>query len=69
MKSTENQYRVTISSLLFQKCTVIDTDGTVLAKYCYQYRRYFKVPSAQLCLHFTSQVIWRLLDELTYALL
>ena len=34
-------YRVTILSLLFQKCTVIGTDSTFLAKYWYRYRRYF----------------------------
>ena len=32
---------VTISSLLFKKCTVINTDGTFLAKYRYRYRRCF----------------------------
>jgi len=42
------KYRVPLSSLLFQNCTVIGTVVSFLAKYQYRYRVTFKVPSAHL---------------------
>ena len=48
LKSTENWYRVPLSSLLFNECTVIGTGDTFLAKY--RYLCFFKEPSAQLWL-------------------
>ena len=54
--STENQYRVTISSILFLKCTVIATDGTFLASIGTDIVVIFKVPSAQLCFLISTSI-------------
>ena len=43
VKSIENQYRVSLSSLLFKKCTAIGMPTVVIffEKYRHRYRRYF----------------------------
>ena len=48
LKSIENRYRVSLSSLLFKKCTVIGTVVTFLQNIGIDIVVTFKVPSAQL---------------------